>query len=167
MYPSKKMSTHSPIDQRRSPTGFLGAWEHMVGPRGVPPSSRRPSCQRLYRPSPSGSAADAVSSLSNGNPDPRRRPYAATNACTMTRRSLDVARPSGHAVVAWWRRRLPRQRISANPARAERAWRSPERGLSSAPVCRAPHAAPEPDDRPTLVETPIATAVPGFSPTQD
>jgi hypothetical protein len=30
------MSTHSPIDQRRSPTGFLGAWESVVGPRGVP-----------------------------------------------------------------------------------------------------------------------------------
>src|SRR5712692_4703012 len=30
------MSTRSQIDHRRSPTGFLGAWEHVVGPRGVP-----------------------------------------------------------------------------------------------------------------------------------
>jgi len=30
------MSTHSPIERRRSPAGFLGAWEHVVGPRGVP-----------------------------------------------------------------------------------------------------------------------------------
>jgi hypothetical protein len=30
------MSTHSPIERRGSPTGFLGAWAHVVGPRGVP-----------------------------------------------------------------------------------------------------------------------------------
>lgn len=30
------MSTHSPTDRRQSPTGFLGAWAHVVGPRGVP-----------------------------------------------------------------------------------------------------------------------------------
>lgn len=30
------MSTHSPSPQRRSATGFLGAWEDIVGPRGVP-----------------------------------------------------------------------------------------------------------------------------------
>jgi len=30
------MSTHSQLDQRRSPTGFLGALAEVVGPRGVP-----------------------------------------------------------------------------------------------------------------------------------
>src|SRR2546428_12137810 len=30
------MSTHSPIERRRSPAGFLGAWDPLVGPRGVP-----------------------------------------------------------------------------------------------------------------------------------
>jgi hypothetical protein len=30
------MSTHSQSERRRSPTGFLGAWEDVVGPRGVP-----------------------------------------------------------------------------------------------------------------------------------
>src|SRR2546425_6097620 len=30
------MSIHSQSPPRRSPTGFLGAWEHVVGPRGVP-----------------------------------------------------------------------------------------------------------------------------------
>lgn len=30
------MSTHSQSEARRSPTGFLGAWEDVVGPRGVP-----------------------------------------------------------------------------------------------------------------------------------
>jgi hypothetical protein len=35
------MSTHSPIEHRRSPTGFLGAWEHLVGPRGVPTVAAR------------------------------------------------------------------------------------------------------------------------------
>jgi IS4 transposase len=30
------MSTHAPIKRRRSPAGFLGAWAHVVGPRGVP-----------------------------------------------------------------------------------------------------------------------------------
>lgn len=30
------MSTHSQRPPRRSPTGFLGAWEAIVGPRGVP-----------------------------------------------------------------------------------------------------------------------------------
>ena len=30
------MSTHSPSERRRSPTGFLGAWEDVVGPRGIP-----------------------------------------------------------------------------------------------------------------------------------
>ena len=30
------MSTHSQHERRRSPTGFLGAWEDVVGPRGVP-----------------------------------------------------------------------------------------------------------------------------------
>jgi DDE family transposase len=30
------MSTHSQKPPRRSPTGFLGAWEDIVGPRGVP-----------------------------------------------------------------------------------------------------------------------------------
>lgn len=30
------MSRHSPIDHDRSPTGFLGAWAHVVGARGVP-----------------------------------------------------------------------------------------------------------------------------------
>jgi hypothetical protein len=30
------MSTHSPTPHRRSPSGFLGAWAHLVGPRGVP-----------------------------------------------------------------------------------------------------------------------------------
>src|SRR6266850_1574677 len=30
------MSTHSQMDHRRSPAGFLGAWEDVIGPRGVP-----------------------------------------------------------------------------------------------------------------------------------
>jgi hypothetical protein len=30
------MATHSQTDDRQSPTGFLGAWEQLVGPRGVP-----------------------------------------------------------------------------------------------------------------------------------
>ena len=30
------MSTHSPHAQQRSPTGFLGAWAQVVGPRGIP-----------------------------------------------------------------------------------------------------------------------------------
>jgi hypothetical protein len=30
------MSTPSPIERQRSPAGFLGAWEQVVGPRGVP-----------------------------------------------------------------------------------------------------------------------------------
>src|SRR5436190_8822963 len=30
------MSTHSQRERRRSPTGFLGAWADVVGPRGVP-----------------------------------------------------------------------------------------------------------------------------------
>jgi hypothetical protein len=30
------MSSHSQSERRRSPTGFLGAWEEVVGPRGVP-----------------------------------------------------------------------------------------------------------------------------------
>src|SRR6266404_3434522 len=30
------MSTHSPSERGRSPTGFLGAWKEVVGPRGVP-----------------------------------------------------------------------------------------------------------------------------------
>ena len=30
------MSTNSPKPHRRLPAGFLGAWEHLVGPRGVP-----------------------------------------------------------------------------------------------------------------------------------
>jgi hypothetical protein len=30
------MSTHSHSERRRSPTGFLGAWADVVGPRGVP-----------------------------------------------------------------------------------------------------------------------------------
>jgi hypothetical protein len=30
------MSTHPPRRDRGSPTGFLEAWEHLVGPRGVP-----------------------------------------------------------------------------------------------------------------------------------
>jgi DDE family transposase len=30
------MSTHSESERRRSPTGFLGAWADVVGPRGVP-----------------------------------------------------------------------------------------------------------------------------------
>ena len=30
------MSTQSQMERRRSPTGFLGAWEDVVGPRGVP-----------------------------------------------------------------------------------------------------------------------------------
>ncbi len=30
------MATHSPTPHRRSTTGFLGAWEHLVGPRGAP-----------------------------------------------------------------------------------------------------------------------------------
>jgi hypothetical protein len=30
------MATHSHTDDRKSPTGFLGAWEQLVGPRGVP-----------------------------------------------------------------------------------------------------------------------------------
>jgi IS4 transposase len=35
------MSTHSAREDRRSPTGFLGAWERVVGPRGVPQVARR------------------------------------------------------------------------------------------------------------------------------
>src|SRR3989441_6681542 len=35
------MSTHSQNERRRSPTGFLGAWEHVVGPRGVPSMAPR------------------------------------------------------------------------------------------------------------------------------
>ena len=35
------MSTHSPSPPRRSPTGFLGAWEDLVGPRGVPTLASR------------------------------------------------------------------------------------------------------------------------------
>lgn len=30
------MAKHSPSERRRSPSGFLGAWEDVVGPRGVP-----------------------------------------------------------------------------------------------------------------------------------
>jgi hypothetical protein len=30
------MSKPSPIEPQRSPTGFLGAWAHVVGARGVP-----------------------------------------------------------------------------------------------------------------------------------
>ncbi len=30
------MSTHSQSERQRSPAGFLGAWEEVVGPRGVP-----------------------------------------------------------------------------------------------------------------------------------
>src|ERR1700730_9890432 len=30
------MSTQSQMNRRRSPTGFLSAWQDMVGPRGVP-----------------------------------------------------------------------------------------------------------------------------------
>jgi hypothetical protein len=35
------MSTHSPTHQRRSPTGFLGTWAQVVGPRGVPTLAAR------------------------------------------------------------------------------------------------------------------------------
>src|SRR5438093_1859020 len=35
------MSTHSQCERRRSPTGFLGAWEDVVGPRGVPSMAPR------------------------------------------------------------------------------------------------------------------------------
>src|SRR3989442_39159 len=35
------MSTHSQPGDRRSPPGFLGAWEHLVGPRGVPTLAAR------------------------------------------------------------------------------------------------------------------------------
>src|SRR5712691_7204049 len=35
------MSTHSPSKRRQSSTGFLGAWEDLVGPRGVPTMARR------------------------------------------------------------------------------------------------------------------------------
>lgn len=35
------MSTHSQIERGRSPTGFLGAWARLVGPRGVPTLAAR------------------------------------------------------------------------------------------------------------------------------
>lgn len=35
------MSTHSQSERRRSPAGFLGAWEDVVGPRGVPSLAAR------------------------------------------------------------------------------------------------------------------------------
>src|SRR5437867_11648933 len=35
------MSTHSQCERRRSPTGFLGAWDDVVGPRGVPSMAPR------------------------------------------------------------------------------------------------------------------------------
>jgi hypothetical protein len=35
------MSTQSPKPHRRSPAGFLGAWEDLVGPRGVPTVASR------------------------------------------------------------------------------------------------------------------------------
>ena len=35
------MSTHSQSGRHRSPTGFLGAWEDVVGPRGVPTLATR------------------------------------------------------------------------------------------------------------------------------
>jgi Transposase DDE domain len=35
------MSRHSSIELRRSPTGFLGAWTGLVGPRGVPTLAAR------------------------------------------------------------------------------------------------------------------------------
>jgi hypothetical protein len=35
------MSTPSQNERRRSPAGFLGAWEHVVGPRGVPELAAR------------------------------------------------------------------------------------------------------------------------------
>src|SRR5258708_40317495 len=35
------MATHSPPSQRRSSAGFLGAWQELVGPRGVPPVAPR------------------------------------------------------------------------------------------------------------------------------
>lgn len=35
------MSTHAPIQPHRSPSGFLGAWDRLVGPRGVPPVAPR------------------------------------------------------------------------------------------------------------------------------
>src|SRR5207245_10090718 len=57
----------------------------------------------------------------------------------------------------------------ACPPRADRQSRSLEARRPSAfarPNHRMAGAAP-PHDAPTLVETPIATAVPGFSPTQD
>ena len=35
------MSTHSQSGDRRSAPGFLGAWERLVGPRGVPTLAAR------------------------------------------------------------------------------------------------------------------------------
>lgn len=35
------MSTHAPSGDRSSPPGFLGAWERLVGPRGVPTVTTR------------------------------------------------------------------------------------------------------------------------------
>jgi hypothetical protein len=35
------MSRHPPTKNGRSPTGFLGAWEEVVGPRGIPTLSPR------------------------------------------------------------------------------------------------------------------------------
>ncbi len=35
------MSTYSPSERRQSSTGFLGAWEDVVGPRGVPDMAPR------------------------------------------------------------------------------------------------------------------------------
>src|SRR3990167_11001984 len=35
------MSIPSPSGDRRSPPGFLGAWERLVGPRGVPTLATR------------------------------------------------------------------------------------------------------------------------------